>query len=355
MRFRLTGPETPKADAVIARKRRMALRDAGLVFLAAFAIAVSVSPKPPLRQMVSVRDQDGLAQTYYLPIDDPRLDRIGRRIEQYGRSIPVAQVALAKWQAETAQFYVARLEARTAARAPALPGQNEFTGQLEPTGQNEFTGQNESAGQLGLTGPFEANGQAAPTETASDDSSDQTEVMEAGFRMPDEPRLPEPSPEPAETSPPQLAPSLADQISARQVTQYWNHVHTQSLGRLASLNDAADQRLASIGPPPIELGQVSRAPQSQATVGLCGLVAVAAVMLMSLWTAVQPKLVLVTRSSGRPSEASIESQSQTLELPVVVPAAWVSVHQPLGVHLRQWTYLGLVATAITVVARHWIP
>ena len=94
---------------MIAMTRRMAIRDFLLVAMATLVIVLSNWPSGQQRQSVDLRNNDGTFQRYSLTVDDPRLVKLRRDLDAWNRGGTNTAIALTKWRAELAEFYVSRL------------------------------------------------------------------------------------------------------------------------------------------------------------------------------------------------------------------------------------------------------
>lgn len=91
---------------MIVKRRRMATHDLVLIVVAAGMIVVSLLPMAPPRRQVRLRDASGDMQTYSLLLDDPTLQRLQAEPSRTPvDSAASAALAVARWQAEVAQFY----------------------------------------------------------------------------------------------------------------------------------------------------------------------------------------------------------------------------------------------------------
>ena len=95
---------------MIATTRRMAIRDFLLVFTATLVIALSLWPGARARQTVDLSSPQGVSQRYSLALDDPRLEKLRRDLDGWSRGSPHTALAVAKWQAELADYYAQRAQ-----------------------------------------------------------------------------------------------------------------------------------------------------------------------------------------------------------------------------------------------------
>ncbi|QDT05577.1 hypothetical protein K227x_39780 [Rubripirellula lacrimiformis] len=148
--------------------------------------------------------------------------------------------------------------------------------------------------------------------------------------------------------------SFTNQAKTIDLVGYWNQVDEQARGHLLKLETVWRQQQATIGPPPVRLGNVTQPLLSGTNLGYAALIAFLAMLLMAVWIRVQPPRRLVGASAEdmqaistkrEQSQGKSSSQSEN-QLPVILPAAWIRLRQPIGVHLRKIVYVGLFATAV---------
>ncbi|TWU60050.1 hypothetical protein Poly51_03240 [Rubripirellula tenax] len=95
--------------------------DIAFVFTTAFVIVLANLPAPIPHQVVEVESltDSALPQQYSLAVNDPRLRKLSRHIERYGKTKPNQAVGKAKWMAETAAIYAERTQEDVAKVAAA--------------------------------------------------------------------------------------------------------------------------------------------------------------------------------------------------------------------------------------------
>ncbi len=103
---------------MVSRHPSAAIRDALLVAVSAAAIVLAHWPAGAPRQILSIR-QDSKSQLISLPLDDPRLRSLKRRIADWGQTAADPATAIARWRLELAEFYAT--QNAVAAAAPDDP------------------------------------------------------------------------------------------------------------------------------------------------------------------------------------------------------------------------------------------
>jgi len=283
---------------MIARKRCLAIRDGGFVFLAAFVIAISLAPEPPRRQVLQMQSDQGIVRRFTLRVDDPRLAQIHHQVETYGQSRPVAAIAVARWQAETAAFY-ADQDGGGIAQGDAKVVHVGFT-------DTRTTGAAPSTGGPGA-------------------------IMD-----------------------PQ---AIGPQITRQRFVAYWNRVRETARGQLASIQQQTEQLRKAAGPAPVSLGANIPGRYRGWTLMIAMVIAGFAVALVAAWTRWQPALELVACAPATTDQLVAQSHTQSpqseradpvdcVDLPIVLPMTWVHLHQHLGVLLRRVVFVGLFVTAM---------
>ncbi|MEL6109117.1 MAG: hypothetical protein AAFU85_24180 [Planctomycetota bacterium] len=90
-----------------------------LMFAATFAITVAFWPRNAPLQVVKCLDKNATWQTYSIAIDDPALDTLRHRLDQWKRPELDPAYAAAKWRKELAERY--RDEAAPSQQADSVP------------------------------------------------------------------------------------------------------------------------------------------------------------------------------------------------------------------------------------------
>lgn len=93
---------------MIATDRRISAHDFLLVAVAVSVIVLSAWPPTQAGLPVQVRQADGTIRSFSVTENDPALANLRRALERWARAGQETPLAIAQWQAELADFYVAK-------------------------------------------------------------------------------------------------------------------------------------------------------------------------------------------------------------------------------------------------------
>ncbi|MGB7328783.1 MAG: hypothetical protein WBD31_28150 [Rubripirellula sp.] len=200
--------------------------DLALVFTTVFVIMLANLPAPIPHQVVEVAkaEQSKAPQTYSLAVNDPRLRRLTRRIDTYGKSEPAAAVGKAKWMAETSSIYAERT-LLDLAKAETLATDN-----------------------------------ATATATAP-----ATPIMMVSYI-----KTPDAKPTPT------------------NLVEYWSNFSKTSEQSIDTIRANWKQRIESLGPPPVKLAGTVPGVVSGGTIYVASILAIFATLIMAAWRASYP-------------------------------------------------------------------
>jgi hypothetical protein len=282
---------------MIANSRQMAVHDFLLVLLSAAVLALLLWPPSPAIRQVDIRRNDGSFQSYQLATSDPKLAKLEQELQRWSKPKASSQLAISKWQAELGGLYAERTLPRG-----KQPGEKKIL----------------------------------PVSYYPD----QAEKREAAAR------------------------EVANQ---EQRHAYWLDFQRQAERSVEGEEQRQKQMLSLRSRPFITIGELQPAPYTRKALLGSSLIGFCVAMLFVTWTYLVPSIHLIKQSSKsvrttvtdrsacnaiEPAQADNQLPREpisSLQFQVMLPAKWLKVHQPLGVWIRQATYLTLILS-VTLVA-----
>ncbi|WP_222436152.1 hypothetical protein [Rubripirellula reticaptiva] len=259
--------------------------DLALVFTTVFVIVLANLPAPVPHQVVEVSNTEATdtSHTYSLAVNDPRLRRLTRRIDTYGKSAPAAAVGKAKWMAETSSIYAER----TLLDLAKLETQSD---------------------------------EATSLATGKTPASSTPIMMVSYVKTPD-----------AKPTPTNLV-------------EYWSNFSKTSEKSIETIRTNWQKRIASLGPPPVKLAGTVPGVISGGTIYVASILAIFATLVMATWRSSYPTRRL--QHPVAITTEDHQSVANDSGLAITLPAGSVRLHQPMMVHLRRMAYAGLIVIAI---------
>lgn len=131
---------------------------------------------------------------------------------------------------------------------------------------------------------------------------------------------------------------------------YWMMAQRRAEQELRHAEQQLARRLDSSGPQPLELGELVPPAVGTAPLAISALAGIIVACGFVFWSYLCPAIRLQDRMSMVASDQpETEDPPATSPLQLEIPADWVRVHQPLGVHLRRLGYAAIVTTALVNV------
>lgn len=282
---------------MIAKSRRIPVHDFLLVLLSAAVLTLLLWPAGTAIREVEVRHIDGTLQTYQLAAHDPTLAKIAEKLKRWSDPKPNSQIAINRWNAELGNFYAQR---------------------TTPQAANEIK-------------------RILPVSYYPDHAKKQEAAAQEAANM-------------------------------KQQQAYWLDFQRQAERTVQTEQQRRQRLLALHVSPPISVGELQPGPYPPKAIIYSTIIGFCVAVLFSTWHFLAPSIQLVKQTpspsvaiKGRQTKESHLQPHQTdrsvtgatansMQFEVTLPAAWVKVHQPIGVWMRQAAYLALLTSVVLVTS-----